>query len=64
MAASKHPQARLEHILFQINGVRDTVGGLEYETYSSIYHMERTVERAIEIISEAVKALPPELLAK
>ena len=61
MAASANPRARLEHILFHIRGVAETVGGIDFDTYTSVYHMERTVERAVQIISEAVKALPPEL---
>ncbi len=61
MAASANPRARLEHILFHIRGVAGTVGGIGFDTYTSVYHMERTVERAVEIISEAVRALPSEL---
>ena len=60
MAASANPRARLEHILFHIRGVAETVGGIGFDTYASVYHMERTVERAVQIISEAVRALPPE----
>ncbi len=58
MAATKNPRARLEHILFHIRGVEDTIIG------TSVYYMERTVERAVAIISEAVRALPVELLDK
>lgn len=64
MAATANPRARLEHILFHIRGVTDTVGGIRFETYASVYHMERTVERAVQIISEAVRALPAELTAR
>jgi len=64
MAASANPRARLEHILFHIRGVADTVGGIEFETYTTVYHMERTVERAVQIISEAVRALPPDLISQ
>ena len=64
MAASANPRTRLEHILFHIRGVADTVGGVTFETYASVYHMERTVERAVQIISEAVRALPPALTAR
>ncbi len=60
MAASKNPRARLEHILFHINGIADTVGGIDFDTFTSVYHMERTVERAIEVISEAA----PDLVEK
>jgi len=63
-AASANPRARLEHILFHIRGVADTVGGADFETFSSVYHMERTVERAVQIISEAVRALPPNLTGR
>lgn len=63
-AASANPRARLEHILFHIRGVADTVGGAQFETYAAVYHMERTVERAVQIISEAVRALPPEMIAR
>lgn len=64
MAASANPRARLEHILFHIRGVADTVGGVGFDTYTEVYHMERTVERAVQIISEAVRALPPALTGR
>ncbi len=64
MAASANPRARLDHILFHIRGVADTIGGIGFETYTDVYHMERTVERAVQIISEAVRALPPALTAR
>jgi len=64
MAASANPRARLEHILFHIRGVADTVGGIGFDTYTEVYHMERTVERAVQIIPEAVRALPPALTAR
>ena len=64
MAASANPRARIEHVLFHIQGVADTIGGISFETYNSVYHMERTVERAVQIISEAVRALPSEITAK
>jgi uncharacterized protein with HEPN domain len=64
MAASANPRARLEHILFHIRGVADTLGGVRFETYTDVYHMERTVERAVQIISEAVRSLPPALTAR
>lgn len=64
MAATANPRARLEHILFHIRGVAETVGGVQFDTYTSVYHMERTVERAVQIISEAVRALPPALTTR
>jgi hypothetical protein len=53
MAASANPRTRLEHILFHIRGVADTIVGIDYQTYVGVYHMERTVERAVQIVSEA-----------
>jgi uncharacterized protein with HEPN domain len=64
MAPTRYPRARLEHILFHIKGIADTVGGINFDTFTTVYHMERTVERAIEVISEAARALPPDLVAK
>jgi uncharacterized protein with HEPN domain len=63
MAATKNPRARLEHILFHIRGLEETIAGISFETFTSVYYFERTAERAIAIISEAVNALPDELLA-
>lgn len=63
-AATANPRARLEHILFHIRGVVETIRGVDFETYSTVYHMERTVERAVQIISEAVRALPPNLTGR
>ena len=57
MAATKNPRARLEHILFHILGIEKTLAGVTYDTFTSVYYLERTVERAVAIISEAVKAL-------
>ena len=64
MAASANPRARLEHTLFHIQGVADTISGISFDTYTSVYHMERTVERAVQIISEAVRSLAPEITAR
>ena len=63
MAPSANPRARLEHILFHIQGVAYTIGGVDYDIFTTVYHMERAVERAVQIISEAVRALPPDLKA-
>lgn len=64
MTASKNPRAHLEHILFHIDGVAETIAGRTYRDFRSIYYMERAIERAVGIISEAVKMLGDELLAK
>lgn len=64
MAATANPRARLEHILFHIQGVAQTVRDVSFDDFNRIYHMERTTERAVQIISEAVRALPPQLLKR
>jgi uncharacterized protein with HEPN domain len=64
MAASKSPRARLLHIRDEIEGVATTVRGLSFAQYQSSYMHRRAVERAVQIVSEAAKALPPDYLAK
>src|SRR3954447_22008572 len=64
MAASKNPRARLLHIRDEIEGVATVVRGLSFEQYEGSYMHRRAVERAVQIVSEAAKALPPDLLAK
>jgi uncharacterized protein with HEPN domain len=64
MAASDNPRARMEHILYHIRGVAHTISGIDYDEFTTVYHMERTVERAIQIISEAVRSLPADLTAR
>lgn len=63
MAASKSPRARLLHILDEIDGVSEALSGATFEQYRDSYVLRRTVERAVQIISEAVRALPDDLLA-
>jgi|SoiMetStandDraft_2_1073263.scaffolds.fasta_scaffold169458_2 uncharacterized protein with HEPN domain len=64
MAASKSPRLRLVHIRDEIDGVHDTVQGVAFADFRDSYVLRRTIERALEIISEAARALPPELLAR
>ena len=49
---------RLNDILRAIDGATETIAGADFETFRSIYHMGRTVERCIEIVSEATRHLP------
>lgn len=58
MAATKNPAARLLHILEEIDGVAATIEGMDYTAYRDSYVAVRVVERALEIISEAARALP------
>jgi uncharacterized protein with HEPN domain len=64
MAPTRSPKARLTHILFHIEGVRESIKGQTPAAFVKSYPLQRTVERAVEIISEAVKSLPPQLLQK
>jgi uncharacterized protein with HEPN domain len=61
MSPAKKPEVRLRHILREIDGVAATIAGKAFADFSGNYVLERVVERAIEIISEAAKALPPDL---
>jgi uncharacterized protein with HEPN domain len=64
MAANKSPRARLLHIRDEIDGVAMIVRDLSFAQYQGSYMHRRAVERAVQIISEAAKALPPDYLAK
>lgn len=61
MNASRNPKVRLLHIRDEIEGVLNAVEGANFDTYSKSYALRRASERAVQIISEAAKALPPEL---
>jgi uncharacterized protein with HEPN domain len=62
--ASQSPRARLLHIRDEIEGVGLAVRGLSFAQYQDSYMHRRTVERAAQIVSEASRALPPDLLAQ
>ena len=64
MAPTRSPRARLLHIRDEIVGVADLIDGMDFETYRTSYVATRTVERAIQIVSEAAKALPDDLVAR
>ena len=64
MAASKNLRARLLHVRDEIEGVAITVKGLSFEQYRGSYVHRRAIERAAQIISEAAKALPRDMLAR
>lgn len=64
MAASKTPRIRLLHIRDEIDGVATIVSDLSFAQYQDSYLHRRAVERAVQIVSEAAKALPPDLLAR
>lgn len=64
MAATKNPLVRLYHIRDEIEGVAVMLSNLEFDRYAESYPTKRAVERALQIISEAVKALPDDLPAR
>ncbi len=52
---------RLNDIIRAIDGTEDTISGIGFETFQSVYHMPRTVERCIEIVSEATRHIPQDM---
>jgi uncharacterized protein with HEPN domain len=64
MAASKSPRLRLLHMRDEIESLSNELAGLSFETYRQSYSLRRTTERAIQIVSEAARALPEELRAR
>jgi uncharacterized protein with HEPN domain len=62
--ASKSPRARLLHIRDEIEGVGRTIRGLSFVQYQGSYMHRRAVERAAQIVSEAARALPPDMRAR
>lgn len=64
MAASRNPRLRLLHIRDEIDGLATALQGATFESYCRSYALRRAAERAVQIVSEAAKALPEELLAK
>ena len=61
MAASRSPNIRLLHIRDEIEGISTAMKGVSFEDYKQSYALRRVSERALQIISEAAKALPPEM---
>jgi len=64
MNGTKNPLVRLYHIRDEIAGIEATLSDTDFDGYANSYTAKRTVERALQIISEAVKALPDDLLAR
>ena len=62
MAASKSPRIRLLHIRDEIDGITAVLEGVSFTRYQESYALRRAAERAVQIVSEATRALPPELL--
>ncbi|HUD86256.1 MAG TPA: HepT-like ribonuclease domain-containing protein [Xanthobacteraceae bacterium] len=64
MAASKSPRLRLLHIRDEIDGMTAALQSVSFETYRESYTLRRAAERAVQIVSEAAKSLPTEMLAR
>jgi len=62
MAASKSPLLRLLHIRDEIDGIASALENVTFDDYRKSYTLRRTAERAVQIVSEAAKSLPPEML--
>jgi uncharacterized protein with HEPN domain len=63
MAASKSPHLRLLHIRDEIDGMASALRNVNFDGYQESYTLRRAAERAVQIVSEAAKSLPPEMLA-
>jgi uncharacterized protein with HEPN domain len=48
----------------EIESLSNELAGLDFEIYRESYGLRRITERALQIVSEAARALPPELRAR
>ena len=64
MATRRAVRLRLLDILDAIRGIEETLGGLDFARYQSVWHLRRATERGIEIISEASRHIPQDLKQK
>jgi uncharacterized protein with HEPN domain len=64
MAASKSPHLRLFHIRDEIDGMASALQNVTFADYQESYTLRRAAERAVQIVSEAAKTLPSEMLAR
>jgi uncharacterized protein with HEPN domain len=55
---------RLNDIIRAIDGASNTIAGVRFETFTEVYHMPRTVECCIEIVSEATRHLPDNITSR
>lgn len=61
MAASKNPRLRLLHIRDEIDSIEIALRDLSPTQFQASFTLRRASERAVQIVSEAAKALPREL---
>jgi uncharacterized protein with HEPN domain len=61
MTGSKNPRLRLLHIRDEIDSAEVAFREISLPTFQDSFMLRRAAERAIQIVSEAAKALPSEL---
>lgn len=59
----KSPRSRLNDILRAIDRAAETIAGRDIGDYHRVYAIECTVQRSIEVVSEASRGIPAELKA-
>ena len=64
MVAGTSTRLRLFHMRDEIESLSQELAGVGFETYRESYGLRRITERAIQIVSEAARALPEELRAR
>jgi uncharacterized protein with HEPN domain len=64
MATGESARVRLLHMRDEIKSLSNELLGLDLKIYQESYALRRITERAIQIISEAARALPDELRAR
>jgi uncharacterized protein with HEPN domain len=62
MAATRNPRVRLLHILDEIDGIAASIADASFDQYRASYQLRRTAERAVQIVSEAARTLPSDLI--
>jgi len=61
MAATKSPRVRLLHIRDEIEDLTAALTDITFDAFCQDYTLRRATERALQIISEAAKALPEDV---
>lgn len=61
--AARSVRLRLDDIREAIDGIVATIGGTDFETFRTVWHLRRATERGLEIISEASRSIPEDLKA-
>lgn len=60
MSASANPKVRLDHIIDQIDGIGQAIGGKSLQDCKRDFILSLAIERSLEIISEAARSLSKE----